>query len=398
MESHITFELLASSGGGRAAVLTTPHGQVLTPAFMPVATQGSVKALCPQDVSGTGAQIILVNAYHMYLRPGVEVIETLGGLHSFSRWEGPILTDSGGFQAFSLGSLKQVKDDGILFRSHIDGSEHYFTPETATRHQEVLGADIAMCLDQCIAYGEDRESVQRAMERTHRWAARCMEARARSPGAGRQAMFGIVQGGVHPDLRTESAQYIASLGFDGYAVGGLAVGESKATMYEMTQHVERYLPERKPRYLMGVGSPEDLVECVARGMDLFDCVLPTRVARHGALFTPAGRIDITHRRYREDPQPLQEDCDCYACGNFSAAYLHHLFKAKELLGLRLATIHNLRFVLRLMEEMRAAIVDGSFQEFRDRVLGGYTVTDEQARMQQKEAWMRARNILAGGGS
>ena len=386
------FSRTATSGAARSGQLDTPHGPVYTPAFLPVATQGSVKALAPEDVMAVGAQIILANAYHLYLRPGVEVARRLGGLHEFIGWTGPILTDSGGFQAFSLGSLRKIDDEGILFRSHIDGTEHHFTPEAATLYQERLGADIIMCLDQCIAHGESREAVRRAMERTHLWAARCKQAHGRADGPDRQAIFGIVQGGVFPDLREESAQYITSLEFDGYAVGGLAVGEAKAPMYAITEQVGKLLPSDKPRYLMGVGSPEDLVECVGRGMDLFDCALPTRVARNGGLFTDSGRVDITSRRFKEASGPVQENCDCYTCLTFSTAFLHHLFKSRELLGLRLATMHNLRFVLRLMEDIRAAITQDRFPSLKDDFLRSYKPTDEAARLSQKGAWMEARGI------
>ena len=392
MSSSLTFEVIGTCESARAGILKTLHGEVPTPAFMPVATQGSVKTLTPQEVKDVGARIILANAYHLYLRPGVDIVRDLGGLHSFTGWDGPILTDSGGFQAFSLGPLKRVSDDGILFRSHIDGSEHQFTPEAAVLYQQRLGGDIIMCLDQCVAYGESHESVRPAMERTHRWAVRCKQAHYGTGSNPLQAIFGIVQGGVFPDLREESAEYITSMGFDGYAVGGLAVGEAKVPMYDVTEQVGKLLPMDKPRYLMGVGSPEDLVECVARGMDLFDCALPTRVARNGALFTTTGRVDIANRRFREIPGPLQEGCDCYTCHNFSAAYLHHLFKSGELLGLRLATIHNLRFVLRLMEDMRTAIMEGRFPSFAECFLESYRPTDESARLSQKEAWMEARRI------
>ena len=394
MESRLKFHVASTEGLARAGVLVTPRGEVPTPAFMPVATQGSVKALSPGEVEAVGARIILANAYHLYLRPGVDTVSELGGLHSFCGWSGPILTDSGGFQAFSLGPLRKISDDGIQFRSHIDGSEHLFTPESAMKYQSSLGADIAMCLDQCIAYGESRDAVGRAMERTHRWAVRCKDASGSTHPRNEQAIFGIVQGGVFADLRRESAEFIASLGFDGYAVGGLAVGEAKGPMYEMSEQVGRLLPEEKPRYLMGVGSPEDLVECVGRGMDMFDCALPTRVARNGALFTKTGRVDITNRRYKGMADPVEEDCDCYSCGNFSAAYVHHLFKAKELLGLRLASIHNLRFVLRLMQDMRDAITRGGFESFRCDFLAAYRPTDESARLSQKAAWMEARKIRA----
>ena len=289
MDSSLKFNVEHTCGSARAGVLVTPHGQVPTPAFMPVATQGSVKALGPDEVEEIGARIVLANAYHLYLRPGVGLIRKLGGLHAFSGWEGPMLTDSGGFQAFSLGGLGRMTDDGILFRSHIDGSEHLFTPESSIRDQVGLGADIIMCLDQCIASSESREAVRLAMDRTHRWALRCRDARRDYPRHGSGALFGIVQGGVFEDMRQESAEYVTSLDFDGYAVGGLAVGESKAEMYGVAELVAKLLPRVRPRYLMGVGSPEDLVECVYRGIDMFDCALPTRVARNGALYTPGGQ-------------------------------------------------------------------------------------------------------------
>ena len=392
MGSTLGYTLSAESGGARAGTITIPHGNVPTPAFMPVATQGSVKALTPEEVEGVGATMVLANAYHLYLRPGLDVIGALGGLHSFVGWKGPMLTDSGGFQAFSLGSLRKLSDEGILFRSHIDGSEHFFTPESAIECQQALGADIIMCLDQCIAHGVSRDDVRRAMERTHRWAERCKTAFALD-GRRVQALFGIVQGGVFPDLREESAAHISSLDFDGYAVGGLAVGESKEQMYGVTQLATALLPEDKPRYLMGVGSPEDLVQCVARGIDLFDCALPTRVARNGALYTRAGRMDVTHRSFKENPGPVDDQCDCYTCRTFSLAFLQHLFKARELLGLRLASIHNLRFVLTLMEQMRVAIIEGQFTRFRETFLEGYRPTNEVARLAQKASWMEARGIL-----
>ncbi len=392
MTSPISFEVVARSGNARLGKLATPHGQVLTPAFLPVATQASVKALTPEEVKSAGAHIVLSNAYHLYLQPGVDVLKKFGGLHSFSGWSGPILTDSGGFQAFSLGRLKKIDDDGITFRSHIDGSEHFFDPEGAISHQRDMGADIIMCLDHCIAHGASRESVQQAMERTHKWATKCKEAHFKMDSSRLQALFGIVQGGVSPELRAESTQYIVSQGFDGYAIGGLAVGESKTVMNRVTEQVCKLLPADKVRYLMGVGSPEDLMEGVHRGVDMFDCALPTRVARNGALFTSEGRVDITNRRFKERSRPLDERCDCYTCTNYSAAFLHHLFKAKELLALRLGSIHNLRFVLRLMEDIRAAISRGDFQEFRDRFLESYKPTDESVRLTQKENWMAMKGI------
>lgn len=391
-KAKFNFQLHHTDGAARAGELETPHGKALTPFFMPVATQATVKGLTPEEVRDVGAQVVLSNAYHLYLRPGVETVVNLGGLHKFMGWNGPILTDSGGFQAFSMGPLRKVSDDGIRFRSHIDGSEHNFTPELATANQEGLAPDIAMCFDQCIAYGASEKQVRQAMERTHRWAQSCFDAHQSSAtGApSGQALFGIVQGGTFPELRDESARAISAIPFHGYAVGGLAVGENKEDMYRFTGQVAKVLPEDKPRYLMGVGSPEDLVEGVARGIDMFDCALPTRVARNGNLFTPEGRVDITKARYAEQQGPLDETCDCYTCRNYSAAYLRHLFRAKELLGLRLASIHNLRFVLALMERIRASILEKRFDAFRRDFLDRYQPTNEAARQAQKERWLQTR--------
>ena len=358
--------------------------------FMPVGTQASVKALSPDEVTAVGAQIILSNAYHLYLQPGVRMVRDLGGLHRFMAWPKPMLTDSGGFQAFSMGALRKIDDSGIRFRSHIDGSEHRFNPDLAIVNQITIGADIIMCLDQCISYGASRGEVQEAMRRTHRWARECYQVFAASDAADTQALFGIVQGGAFTDLREESAEFITSIPFPGYAIGGLAVGESKEQMQQVTELVTERLPRDKPRYLMGVGSPEDRVEGVARGVDMFACVLPTRVARNGALFTGQGRVDITKRRFSEVDRPLEEDCDCYTCRNFTAAYLWHLFKAKELLGLRLASIHNLRFVIRLMEEIRRAIIEGAFEQFRRDFTDAYRPADSAAGQQQKARWLQAR--------
>ena len=391
-KAKFNFQLHHTDGAARAGELETPHGKALTPFFMPVATQATVKGLTPEEVRDVGARVVLSNAYHLYLRPGVETVVNLGGLHKFMGWDGPILTDSGGFQAFSMGPLRKVSDDGIRFRSHIDGSEHNFTPELATANQEGLAPDIAMCFDQCIAYGASEKQVRQAMERTHRWAQSCFDAHQSSAtGApSGQALFGIVQGGTFPELRDESARAISAIPFHGYAVGGLAVGENKEDMYRFTGQVADVLPEDKPRYLMGVGSPEDLVEGVARGIDMFDCALPTRVARNGNLFTPEGRVDITKARYAEQQGPLDETCDCYTCRNYSAAYLRHLFRAKELLGLRLASIHNLRFVLALMERIRASILEKRFDAFRRDFLDRYQPTNEAARQAQKERWLQTR--------
>ena len=391
-KAKFNFRLHHTDGAARAGELETPHGKALTPFFMPVATQATVKGLTPEEVRDVGAQVVLSNAYHLYLRPGVETVVKLGGLHKFMGWDGPILTDSGGFQAFSMGPLRKVSDDGIRFRSHIDGSEHNFTPELATANQEGLAPDIAMCFDQCIAYGASEKQVRQAMERTHRWAQSCFDAHQSSAtgAASGQALFGIVQGGTFPELRDESARAISAIPFHGYAVGGLAVGENKEDMYRFTGQVAEVLPEDKPRYLMGVGSPEDLVEGVARGIDMFDCALPTRVARNGSLFTPEGRVDVTKARYAEQQGPLDETCDCYTCRNYSAAYLRHLFRAKELLGLRLASIHNLRFVLALMERIRASILEKRFDAFRRDFLDRYQPANEAARQAQKEQWLQTR--------
>ncbi|MBI4288541.1 MAG: tRNA guanosine(34) transglycosylase Tgt [Chloroflexi bacterium] len=371
----------------RAGEITTAHGKVSTPAFMPVGSQATVKTLTPEELAACGASMVLANTYHLYLRPGVDVVRRFGGLHRFMGWTGPILTDSGGYQVFSLASLRRVRDDGVVFRSHIDGSEHLITPERAMEIQRGLGADIIMAFDQPASYGQDLVEVQQATERTHRWARLCLDSHV---GQG-QALFGISQGGAFPELRRRSAEYVASLGFDGYAIGGLCLGEPKEVMWAMAEETLTQLPKGKARYLMGVGSPEDLVEGVARGIDLFDSALPTRVARNGALFAPSGRRSIRNAEFREMEGPIDPDCDCYTCRTFSAAYLHHLFKAEEILGLRLATIHNLRFVLKLMDDMRRAIAGGDFPTFRSEFKSRYQPTNEQARLAQKRGWLVERH-------
>ena len=382
----ITFELQATDGEARAGLLHTPSGAVPTPAFIPVATQASVKTVTPQELRDLGATMVLGNTYHLNLRPGVELVRDMGGLSAFMGWYGPTITDSGGFQAYSLGQRVVINDGSLRFQSHVDGSSHHFTPEKAMSYQQALGADIIMALDQCLGYTQDKESVRLAMERTHRWAERCRLAHHLEG----QALFGIVQGGVFPGLREESADFITRLDLPGYAIGGLGVGESKATTYPLVAHTARRLPADRPRYLMGVGSPEDLVECVARGVDLFDCALPTRVARNGALFTHLGRVDITGASFRGREGPLEEGCDCYACQHFSTGYVHHLFRAGELLGLRLATIHNLRFILRLMERTRSAVMDGTFHAFAGDFLKDYRPADEEARLEQREKWLASQ--------
>ncbi len=377
------FTLTASDGDARAAVLHTPNGDVSTPAFMPVATQGSVKALAPADLRGIGATIVLANTYHLYLRPGVDIVEDLGGLHGFMQWDGATLTDSGGFQGFSLERLRRITEDAIIFKSHIDGSEHTFTPEAAVEHQQRIGADIIMPLDICAPGDSDYEAVDAAVEKTNRWLLRCVEAHTNES----QRLFGIVQGGLFPELRRKSAEFITGIGFPGYSIGGLSVGEAKRAMLDTVQFTTPMLPVDAPRYLMGVGSPEDLVECVARGIDMFDCVLPTRIARNGALFVREGRLNIVAGRFKRRYAPIEEGCDCYTCRTFSAAYVHHLFRAKELLAYRLATIHNLRFILRLMEEMRAVIIAGEFADYRREFHSRFTPPDEQVRRAQKQKWL-----------
>jgi queuine tRNA-ribosyltransferase len=362
----------------RAGVFTTPHGAIPMPAFAPVGTQATVKAVSPDELEELGASIVLGNTYHLYLRPGTDVIARLGGLHRFMDWPHPLLTDSGGYQVFSLASLREVREDGVIFRSHIDGSEHYFTPESVIEAQEHLGADIIMCFDEC-ASPLDRDYSQEAMERTHRWAARCQVAQTRED----QALFAIVQGGVFPALREQSARFLRDLDFPGYAVGGLSVGETKEQMHEVLDIVTPLLPEDRPRYLMGVGAPEDLFEGVSRGIDLFDCVLPTRMARNGGLLTRSGRINIRNAQFADDPAPIEEGCDCYTCRHFSRAYVRHLLRAREILGLRLATLHNLSFVLRLMQEIRASILEGTFSSFKDGFLRQYHVVPEEVRLAER---------------
>ena len=370
----------------RAGELLTPHGTVATPVFLPVGSQGAVKTLTPEEVKDIGMSMLLANTYHLYLRPGIAAVEKAGGLHSFMGWDGAILTDSGGYQVFSLASLRQVNDEGVIFRSHIDGSQHLISPELVIGFQEALGADIIMVLDECPAHDDSFEKVSRAMSRTHQWAGRCRRAQKRSD----QALYAIVQGGIFPELRRQSAEYLTSLEFPGYAIGGLSLGEPKRVTLDITEETVALLPEHKPRYLMGVGSPEDLLEGIARGVDMFDSALPTRVARNGALFTGQGRRNIGNAAYRQMEQPVDPGCDCYTCRTFSAAYLHHLFNCGELLAYRLATIHNLRFISNLMSKARSAILDGTFNSFKDDFLVGYQPTDEQMRLNQKQRWLKSR--------
>jgi queuine tRNA-ribosyltransferase len=354
----VNFELLAEEGGARRGRLRTAHGTIDTPAFMPVGTQATVKALTPQEVHELGAQVLLGNTYHLALRPGAERIARLGGLHRFMGWDGAILTDSGGFQVFSLDHLVKVTDDGATFRSHLDGSEQRFTPESMMTIQRQLGSDIAMAFDQPVPWPATIESARAAMDRTHAWATRCLGAEA-APG---QLRFGIVQGGFDEDLRRESARVLGQLPFDGFGVGGLSLGEPKALSYRLLSLQTDILPRERPRYLMGVGTPGDLVEAIARGIDMFDCVLPTRIARNGSILTRGGRVNLRNRRFIEDESPLDGGCDCYTCQRFSRAYLRHLFMAGEILGHRLASIHNLRVLVRLVAQIRGAIGSGGLAE------------------------------------
>jgi len=347
--------------GARLGLMRTAHGLVQTPAFMPVGTQGTVKGLLPETVRDIGAQIILANTYHLYLRPGHRLIEDMGGLHRFMNWPGPILTDSGGFQVYSLAGLRKITEEGVLFQSHIDGSRHVLTPEKAVEIQESLGSDIMMCFDECTPYPADHDYARKSMERTLRWAKRCRDAGK----TGRGALFGIIQGGMYPDLREKSAGETVKTGFDGYALGGLSVGETKEDMLRVVEIAEPLLPDDRPRYVMGVGMPEDILACVTRGIDLFDCVLPTRTARNGMLFTNSGKLVIRHAQYRNDEGPVDGDCDCYTCRHYTRAYLRHLFMAGEILALVLNTIHNVRYYMRFMETLRAAIRSGEMAGFQE---------------------------------
>ncbi len=349
------------------------------PAFAPVGTLANVKTLEPRDLSEAGASLILANTYHLYLRPGHGLIERFGGIHQFMGWDGPILTDSGGFQVFSLANNRKLDEDGVTFRSHIDGSSHRFTPESVMEIEQALGPDIAMVLDECPEPTNYDYNIE-ALDRTHRWAERCKKHHTRKD----QALFGIVQGGIFPALRQQSAQFLTDLDFTGYAVGGLAVGETKPEMYAVLDETCPALPIQKPRYLMGVGAPEDIVEAVYRGIDFFDCVLPTRIARNGALLTPEGRLNLRNASFAEDSRPVQESCDCYTCRTFSRAYLRHLYKAGELTALRLGTIHNITFMQRLMRQIQQAIEAGTFDDFRQAFLAQYQISNQAARHAQRE--------------
>ena len=367
------FRVTHTEGRARAGVLSTTHGDVDTPAFMPVGTQGAVKGVTHRDLESLGAEILLSNTYHLYLRPGDDLIARRGGLHRFIGWTKPILTDSGGYQVFSLAERRTITEEGARFRSHLDGSEHLLTPEKATDIQSQLGSDISMVLDECLALPAHEPAVRASMERTLRWACRARErflARRNGSAPGvmstnpGQAQFGIVQGGIHPDLREESARQTVAVGFEGYAIGGLSVGEPPEVMYEVVSHTTPFLPGDRPRYLMGVGTPEDILEAVARGVDMFDCVLPTRNARNGQLFTSRGRINIKNARYAEDDGPVDSSCGCYTCGTFSRAYLRHLYLANEINAATLNTLHNLHFYLDTLRRIRESLRFGRFETFK----------------------------------
>lgn len=350
-----------SSSRARRGRMRTRRGIIETPIFMPVGTQGTVKAMLPESLKDVGAQIILANTYHLFLRPGHELVKKLGGLHKFMHWDRPILTDSGGFQVFSLGALRKITEDGVRFQSHLDGSSHVLTPESSIAVQEALGADIIMAFDECIPYPSTREYVIDSTNRSTRWALRCKQARAKDDGA---ALFGIVQGGMFPELRRSCAEDLIDIGFEGYAVGGLSVGEEAELMYEVMDNTLPLLPQDRPRYVMGVGTPENLIEGVSRGVDMFDCVMPTRNARNGVLFTTFGKLSIKQARYQTDELPIDPACDCYVCRNYSRAYLRHLYQSSEILASMLNTHHNLHYYLELMAGARRALEEGSFSEYR----------------------------------
>lgn len=366
----IKYELIkeCSKTGARVGKIHTPHGSFDTPMFMPVGTQASVKTMSPEELKAMGAGVILSNTYHLFLRPGADLVEEAGGLHKFMNWDQAILTDSGGFQVFSLGDLRKITEDGVTFRSHIDGSKKFLSPEVATRVQMQLGADIIMAFDECVPYPADHDYARKSTERTTRWAKRCKDVMTNTDT---QGLFGIVQGGMYKDLRSMSVRDLLELDFPGYAIGGLSVGEPKDLMYEILDHTVGQLPKDKPRYLMGVGTPDCLVEGVNRGIDMFDCVFPTRVARNGTAMTWKGRLVIKNAEYAHDFQPIDENCGCYACRNYSRAYIRHLVRVNEIFGLRLMTTHNLYFLLDFMRQMRQAILEDRFVEFRSKFLANY---------------------------
>ena len=374
MEKPIKYTLEAKDGNARAGVIETPHGKIETPVFMPVGTQATVKAMTKEELETIHSQIILGNTYHLYLRPGDKLVNDFGGLHKFMNWDKPILTDSGGFQVFSLGELRKIKEEGVHFRSHLDGAKHFLSPEKSIEIQNNLGSDIMMVLDECPPGMSSREYLIPSIERTTRWAKRCVDA---NKNKDRQGLFAIVQGGIYEDLRDKSFEELSKYDddFSGYAVGGLAVGEPREDMYRILHYSTPKLPENKPRYLMGVGEPLDMLEAVESGIDMMDCVHPTRIGRHGTVFTKYGRLVIKNQSYYRDDRPLDE-CDCYVCKNYTRAYIRHLFKAEEILGQRLATYHNLHFLIKLMDGARKAIKEGKFKEYKEEFIKNYTLGKE----------------------
>jgi queuine tRNA-ribosyltransferase len=387
-----TIQAECPNSWARTGTIQTPHGAIQTPIFMPVGTQATVKSMAPEELRTAGAQIILANTYHLLLRPGSQLVADFGGLHSFMHWDGPILTDSGGFQVWSLGHLRKLNEDGVIFKSHLDGSQQTLTPERVMQIEAELGADIILPLDICSAYPASPEVARREMEQTHRWEERALLAKERYRPE--QALFGIVQGAFVPELRCESARIIGSMPFPGLSIGGLSVGEPKAEMWELLSQITPALPRDKPRHLLGVGSPEDLVIGVGLGMDMFDCVLPTRVARHGGLFTKAGRVNIKAARFRTIRGPIEEGCDCDTCQKYSAGYVHHLIRTEEQLYYRLGSIHNIRFMLRLAGQLREAITAGTYAAFRDEFLARYVPASEMVRVSQRIKWLAARERQA----
>jgi queuine tRNA-ribosyltransferase len=373
----VKYELIKTckQTGARRGRLHTPHGVIETPIFMPVGTLATVKAMSPEELKEMNAQIILSNTYHLFLRPGHEIVKEAGGLHKFMHWDRPILTDSGGFQVFSLSNLRKIEEEGVYFRSHLSGEKLFIGPEKAMEIQNALGSDIIMAFDECAPYPAEREYVKKSLERTTRWLARCKEAHRRPQD---QALFGIVQGGMYKDLREQSAKEIVALDLPGYAVGGLSVGEPKDLMNEVLDYTVPLLPENKPRYLMGVGSPDSLIDGAIRGIDMFDCVLPTRIARNGTCMTSRGRVVIRNAKYKRDFTPLDPNCDCYTCRNYTKAYIRHLFHAEEIFGPRLTSYHNLFFLLHLMEQVREAIMEDRLLDFRNEFFAQYGLGQDRS--------------------
>lgn len=374
--SAITYELLHKDKktGARRGIIHTPHGDIQTPIFMPVGTQATVKSMTVEELKENGAQIILSNTYHLYLRPGHDLVKKVGGLHEFMKWDKPILTDCGGFQVFSLSDLRTISEDGVEFKSHLDGSKHFFSPEKVMEIEEALGADIIMAFDECVEYPATHEYTKQSMERTTRWAKRCKDAHNTMD---KQALFGIVQGGFYEDLRKQSAEDLVALDFPGYAIGGISVGEPKEEYLKMLRYTAPLLPEDKPRYLMGVGTPDYLIEAVLAGIDMCDCVLPTRIARNGTAMTSYGKVTVRNANYAEDFTTLDPECDCYCCKNYTKAYIRHLIKTNEILGIRLLSIHNINFLTKLMERVRIEIENDHLTQFKNEFYKKYGYTKEK---------------------